>query len=462
MTLAGIGRMAIWRDASAPAWALAGLAMVLILLAPALWNGFPLIFPDSGGYLARPLLGTLELGRSAFYGAFLAAGSRLDFWPNVLAQAALVVWLMVLTLRSHRLGGRPWLAVGIVLLLALATSLPLFAGQLMPDILFPTAVLALHLLAFRSQQLSFFERSGLGGVIVFAIAGHMATLAMAAGILASFWLLSRIRFFHLPRPRLTVAGLAVAAGIALCPVSNYAITGQFAFTPGGTSFLFARLLEDGIVGRYLEQACPDPGLRICDYRGELTREPDDWLWKNDTPFYKLGGWQGHGEEERRIILATIRRYPIEHLTTATVAALQQFIAFKSEVVINPWHNAPAIGTFAELTPHLIDRLRAARQQAQPFDTAPLNAVHVPVAALSIAGLIGVIAFRRRLAIAPETVALCCTVLLALAVNAAVCGIFAHPTDRYQSRLVPLAPLALAVALFSRQRRDRLGPAAKLA
>ena len=52
----------------------------------------------------------------------------------------------------HGLGGRPWLALGIVAMLTVGTSLPWFAGQLMPDILFPAAVLALHLLAFRGEH----------------------------------------------------------------------------------------------------------------------------------------------------------------------------------------------------------------------------------------------------------------------------------------------------------------------
>ncbi len=33
--------------------ALASLVCVLLLLAPALWNGFPLLQYDTGGYLAR-------------------------------------------------------------------------------------------------------------------------------------------------------------------------------------------------------------------------------------------------------------------------------------------------------------------------------------------------------------------------------------------------------------------------
>ena len=42
-------------------------------------------------------------------------------------------------------------------------------------------------------------------------------------------------------------------------------------------------------------------------------------------------------------------------------------------------------------------------------------------------------------------------MLALATNAAICGIFSHPVDRYQSRLVPLAPLAIALLIAGRRR-----------
>jgi hypothetical protein len=48
-------------------------------------------------------------------------------------------------------------------------------------------------------------------------------------------------------------------------------------------------------------------------------------------------------------------------------------------------------------------------------------------------------------------ALAATVLLALLVNAAVCGVFSHAAERYQSRLIPLAPLALITLLVARRR-----------
>jgi hypothetical protein len=430
------------------AWTLASSGMVAALMAPALWNGFPLIFPDTGGYLDRAMLGTLGLGRSALYGLLLYAGVPFSFWPNALLQSALIVWLIVLTLRTNGLGGRPWLALGVVAMLTVGTSLPWFTGQLMPDILFPAAVLALYLLAFRHDQLARWERVALAAVIVVAIPSHMAAAGMCVGVIAALWLLSRFKPFALPKPRLWFAAGAVAAGVALCPVSNLAITGNFAFTPGGSHFLFGRLVEDGIVARYLKDQCPNPSLRLCQYQATLPTDGDWWLWDGDSPFHKLGGETGFRSEERVITRATLEQYPFMHATTAVTAAIRQFYTLKTELSIE--NNGPTIEMFKEHFPQLQAPLMSARQQEKLFNVAPLNLLHVPFAALAIGGLGVALIWRRRFEVAPELAALCLTVLLALAANAAICGIFSHPVDRYQSRLVPLAPFAI-VLLIARRR-----------
>ena len=428
--------------------------MLLALMAPALWNGFPLIFPDTGGYLTRPMEGTLDMGRSAFYGLFLYAGIPFTFWPNIFAQAAMTAWLIVLSLRAHGLGGRPWLAFGIVAMLTVGTSLPWLADQLIPDILFPAAILALHLLVFRDGQLASWERFALAGVIVCAMVSHMAAAGLCVAVIAALWLLARVARLALPKPRLMFAAGSLAAGLALCPISNWAITGSFAFTPGGSSFLFGRLIEDGIVARYLDERCPDPALRLCAYKGDLPDDADVWLW-GDTPFYKLGGWADYGAEERDIIVATLARYPLTHANAAITATFRQFAAFQTEVSLQD--NEPTIGTFEDRTPQLYLQFMAARQQTGQIDVDMLNRVHVPLATLALAGLVGALMFRRRLNVAPELTALCLTILLALSANAAICGIFSHPVDRYQSRLVPLALLAMVLLAVSHWRRARLAP-----
>jgi hypothetical protein len=431
-------------------WSATIAIMALALLAPALWNGFPLIFPDTGGYLERPLLGTLEMGRSALYGAFLLAGAPLSFWPNIAIQALVMAWLIVVVLRAHGLA-RPALALGIVVALALTTSLPWFASQLMPDVFFPAGVLAIYLLVFHSTTLRAAQRAALVILIIFAVASHMALLGLALGLLVVLLLLHAFPIIRVPTPAAGVPGLALALGLLIAPLSNLAITGKFSFTPGGASFFFNRLVEDGIVTRYLDKKCPDPTLRICAYRADISTGYDDWLWKNDTPFWKLGGWQGYSDEQRRIILATLVSDPLAHLTTAVRATLLQLVSFKTEVAFLAGENGYTIGTIRDRLPSLYPALMAARQQATPFNVAPLNVIHIPVAALSILGLVGALLWRRNLP--DRAIAFAATVLFALIINAAVCGVFSHAAERYQSRLVPIAPFAVLIALASRKREN---------
>lgn len=430
-------------------WALAAGTMVLLLLAPALWNRFPLIFPDTGGYLERPLEGTLEMGRSAFYGLFLAAGMRLAFWPNVIAQAALIVWLIVLTLRAHGFSGRPRLMLGIVALLTFTSSLPWIAGELMPDILFPAAVLAFYLLVFHGAGLSAWERLVLGAVIAFAIMSHMAAAAMLVCMVAAMALLARFAREAWPRARIAFAAGAVAAGIVLCPISNWALTGQFAFTPGGMDFFFGRILDSGIVARYLDDHCPDRALQLCTYKKDLPEDADSWLWDADSPF-RLMEPQARTAEERAIILATLKEYPWMHLSTAVWEVAWQLWSFQTEVSIDD--NAPTVDVFSSYIPRLMRNFMRARQQRGLIDAAKLNWVHVPVAALALLVVIGALLLQRRLQMPPSLFAFCATILLSIVFNAVVCGVFSHAVDRYGSRLVPLALLAAAILAVEWKRR----------
>jgi hypothetical protein len=277
----------------------------------------------------------------------------------------------------------------------------------------------------------------------------MAAAGMCVAVIAALWLISRFEKLSLPKPRLTLAAASVALGIALCPVTNYAITGNFTFTPGGSSFLFGRLVEDGIVARYLDDTCPDPALRLCAYRAKLPDEADDWLSDNNSPFRTVSSetiWVG---EEQAITNASIKLYPFMHMKAAAIAAVSQFISFRTEVGVD--NNAPTIYLFSEHFPQFFPQFLSARQQAERFKVEPLNNLHVPVAALAMLGIAAALVFRRRLEVSPRAAALCLVLLLALGANAAICGLFSHPVDRYQSRLVLLAPFAAALLIGQRQR-----------
>jgi hypothetical protein len=451
-------------------WIPATVLMVLALLWPALWNGFPLVFYDTGGYLVRAFDSTLGLGRSTVYGMFLALGIPFHFWTNVAAQAALVVWLIVLTLRIEDFGGRPALAMAVVMGLAFFTGIPWYAGQLMPDIFVVAAVLALYLLAFGDRRehaamdssavvLQSWERALLVAVVAFAVASHMATLALAVGLLVTLFVLRRLATpLKMSRPAILLPTVSVAVGTVLLLASNFAISGRFAITPGGENFIFAHLLDDGIVARYLDDKCPDPSLRLCAFRDRLPPSGNDWMWVSDSPLHtEFGGGEGFAPEATRVIGEILRRYPGLVLKSALQDMLYQFVLNRSwDGPSEAPHTAWAIQTYA---PDSLASFSASRQQHDRLQADELTAHHTPIAFAALFALPLIVAFGFYGLVRRSTAAFALFALLALLGNAAICGALSIPSPRYQSRLAPLALFAVTLAALGRclTRRTNAAP-----
>src|SRR5690606_16391661 len=75
---------------------------------------------------------SIMAGRSPYFGALLWLSYLLSrFWLFVVAQAAIVYWMLRVALRLFGLA-RPAIVAGTVLLLSAVTALPYFTGLLMP------------------------------------------------------------------------------------------------------------------------------------------------------------------------------------------------------------------------------------------------------------------------------------------------------------------------------------------
>ena len=133
------------RIAHAPAVWIAAAAIPLMLLAPALWNGYPLLQWDTGGYLARWYEGYLVPSRSTAFGLYLHFGEDSAFWINLGIQALATLWILQLTLRVLGMA-QPLRLLAISLALVLTTALPWLASMLLTDIFAGLSVLSLFIL----------------------------------------------------------------------------------------------------------------------------------------------------------------------------------------------------------------------------------------------------------------------------------------------------------------------------
>ena len=71
------------------------------LLWPAVWNGYPIVFADTGTYLAQAIHRLAGWDRPVFYSVFmLPLHATVTLWPVVVVQAVLVAWILWLVCRA--------------------------------------------------------------------------------------------------------------------------------------------------------------------------------------------------------------------------------------------------------------------------------------------------------------------------------------------------------------------------
>lgn len=437
-------------------WALSIVLSTLLLIAPALWNGFPLLEYDTGGYLARWYEGSLLINRPLIYGLLLTANVPFAFWPVIIFQSLLTFWILAVVLRTHGYGGRPMLVFGFVAVLSVVSTLPWITAILLTDIYAGLAILAFYMLLARSDQLTRFERWAFVALIACACASHSATLAVMMMLSAASIVLTLFDRVRLPRIRVAQGVLAIALGAVIVVGTNFLLVKRLTWTPGGSSMYFGRMLQAGIVTKYLDKHCPDPSIKLCAIKDRLPDNADDWFWANKD-FDALGRFAGMTAEMQKVALGAASEFPLDVLTSTIEATAAQLVAVRSgEGVVNwIWHTYFIVKDHA---PQLQPAMWAARQQKGEISFTAINAVHYPAALIAMAFLpvILIMGWSGRLPRAFGDLAFAC--ILALLANAFVCGGLANPHDRYGARVVWLAVFIAGLALL-RLHEQRAGSAA---
>jgi hypothetical protein len=453
----GVVALPAHRSLAAPRRLILALALAtLLFLAPALWNGFPLVYYDSVDYLQMPFIWRMPVYRTAGY-LLVTAFGRLahSLWVVPLLQSALAAYVLHETLQRFLPRASEMTLVSVAGLLLLATGLPWFTSELMPDAFTGLLVLAFAVLVCDDGLMGWKRRIALTAILALAIAVHTSHAALAGGLLLSMFLLSLAAPALWPglRQRLKLPLLAFMLGIAGAAGANAAVTGRIFLLQDNAVLTLGLFVQDGMAESYLAHACskPVPQYRLCAARRRLPHNANMFLW-HDHDFDRDGGWTGMQGEARRIVRGAIKSYPLTYLWDSAILTAQQLVMLRTADGVAPMRYL--IGdAIARHYPRESAAFLAARQQ-HGIDTDALNDVQVPLLILASAGLPFLLwlAWRRR---DPEGVLLMGIMTLALLGNAFVCGALSNPNDRYQSRIAWIAVLAILLAI-GRWRTEKPG------
>jgi hypothetical protein len=439
------------RDRFSAARSAAVLLGALFLAWPAIYNGFPLLYPDSMTYLGNGRLVARALflhHLSADYGlrsfiyslGILPLHWNITPWPIVVFQCLLGAWVVWLVVRSLVPRHIVTSYLILILFLSLLTSASWYADFIMPDILGPVLYLSIYLVVYARETLSRAERIALYLIAWWSVTAHATHLPLAAGLCALLALFAAFKRRRFPS-RLRAIG-EVAAIVAVAAATQMALHGYLYGKPSLNGrqppFLMARMIADGPGRWYLEKNCPQLHWAVCNHLQSLSSDQNSLLWGPDAPYES-----GTESEKRRLeaeempmVLATLRAYPRQQLFRSAANFRDQLRYFG---LYGFNYNQRVLEQFDEVMPGARASYLQSRQERDALHLILLSRIQwwTIVASLAAIGVLIPLSWRR---LSPRLAGLAIIIFAMVVANALVTGVLSGFNHRYQCRVIWLIPL----------------------
>ncbi|MFY9287620.1 MAG: hypothetical protein WAO98_03865 [Alphaproteobacteria bacterium] len=421
----------------------------VILMLPAIFNGFPFVFQDSADYL----IFTPRLYRSPFYGLLISFFHLNQFiWAPIIAQALIGSHLIYVMVKIQNISRVKRTFLLLVSLLTVASPLPYFVGFVMPDIFTAYMFVVLYLIGFYFLTFPIITRIYFLLLACVSIAAHLSHLAMAIGIVFLFIPLAYWGGRSWQNIRMHTAFLLLPILLTACAYLsfNYFAFHSTSLSPAGQTFFLANLIEHGPAHEYLQTACPKAGYKICTKVDQLPVKAEDFLWKEGY-LNELGGFSEMAAESRAVTFAVVKEHPKEVITMMFQNFAEGLNTHKPAAELAPHFFPTWTSIFTVLNQKFgPDALSGFEQSTQMKDQInhvlieSIDEVIIPTSfiLLVILGLYAAIRRRRDLTIL--TVFIICSVLG----NTLLCVTVSGIHDRYQARVSWLLVMTAFLVVLS--------------
>jgi hypothetical protein len=433
----------------------------LVAMWPMLYNGFPIVYDDTGVYLGSPehLYPPFPHFYTAFVFLLRSAGS---LYAVVAVQALIAVYTLVVAitkLSDRRVS--PTTVAAIVLLLAV-TQLPWLGSTIMPDFLLGIGLVALLTLALKFHDLTVVDR-----VLLFAIATGAAVCASAnALVMIPFAILlmltARLLDGRIDSAKALVLAAFAALTIALPLAANTIVFHRTTYAIGSSARLFSKFVDKRIAVPFLERKCGHSRYAACDFlpRIRQVKGGEDFLWTGLAD--ETGAWFDRSGDFALLNMRIIADRPGTVASAAgedvvTLFGRPTLFANEGREIISHRDPAdPAHVAIAETEPHSLTTFLAARQQKDMLGKAPLRRAYTWATLLSLALTIAtfVIAARNR---DRQILAVALLLVAAIVISTVVHGALSSPVARY---MVKVSWLLWLVPIVATLRRSKAGLSVK--
>jgi hypothetical protein len=438
------------------------LILVMIsLIWPMLYNGFPLVFSDTGIYVLAATDRYIPVDRPVYYSGFLVYISNLfGLYAVPIVQALCVAYVILLFVE--------WLApfastawrIFLFGSISILTPAPWLVSWLMPDVFGAMVILIPILLAFAHNQLSGRAKLWLALILLTALISSTGTILF----FVVFSVIVALVAFAMQR-RSCFSGLIILASVGvlsfiLSILPNFVTFGRWTINPGSQAFLASRLVGSGMMQSYLARHCPtEPDLLLCDRQSELQGMSNRvFLWgkpweSSGSPSISqtTGAWRERAADYQALNSRVIAEYATELLRQGVHNSFSNLARTelgndKADDNFAPLISGPPVASVIEhYYPGEFPRYEKARQQTRQLNMNVFNTIHLGWTWLSycfllLSAILAYICKRYEL--------LCVTslVMFALVLNAGMYGMLVGVVTRYQVKVTWLPTLVAITVL----------------
>jgi hypothetical protein len=418
----------------------------LCLMADAFYNQYPLIYSDTSTYIVSGFELKPPFDRPITYGLFLRVASLngLSLWGVIFFQAFILSALLFMFVRLFT--GRYFLQYGFlaIVLLSAFTGVSWTVSQPMPDIFTPIALLCIILLLFGAYSRWI---TGLLFVLFFlAVAMHISHVLLFCCIILLLFVFHKyllpVEVYNGKKRQLMV--------LFVLSMASYLMMGA-AVSKSKHAFFMGTMVENGILKTYLDEHCTTHQYVLCSYKDSLPPRAWQFLWNEDSPFYKMGGFKGTKAEFNAIISATLSepKYLKMHIVQSFKATAQQLWRF--DIGDGNGKFPPGTLVHQRISGFFGNELEAFRHAKQyslthePFVRFCNTLFPGIIIASTILCLL--LLFIKSPVMNGALLFIVLIIAMAILVNAWDCGTFANALDRLGCKMIWLIPLLAMVALF---------------
>lgn len=434
----------------------------LLLCIPAFYNGYPLVYSDTGTYIRSGLEMYVPSDRPIVYGLFIRFFSLgYSLWFTVMAQCIALSFVLHKLIKNTIPSISHIGTLSIIGMLTAFTSVAWYSSQIMPDIFTFCSVACIILLAAAKFRITP-GNTLLIVIALFSFSVHFTNILLSIVMLCVFVMLKFWKKGVFKTLNIKTLTFLIFGSILVGLLANYSVSKSISPSKGGHIFLMGRMIDNGILKSYLDDNCSANEYSLCQHKDSLPVDSRAFLWAPKSPVQQQG-WEQTGPEYREILLGifTSPKHLLKFMYTSATASVSQL--FQNDIgsgLESTWYakpSSPPYAAVANFYPHEMNQYLQSRQNenlwGQGLDFSKQNILNYFLLIVSMFIIVLGLGLKENRGLIGNNLKVAALLLLSgVVINAAVTASLANVYDRLQSRISWVIVLVALLILMQLGRR----------